>query len=418
MTAAPGLLPRRPARRRPARRRARLEPAAEVGYERATLADPGTGARVTIDFGVPGHPRRPAVRARPRTASSLRPRAAARPAPPTGCWPARRPPRSFSKYAASASLIDPRIPDNDVRHLSAASCTAHAPSAPRPTLAPPRPVDRRSSAMTDPAATGASPVVGSSSRRPGRRCAGLLGPTDRGRRVAGTPTPRPRTASRPTRHRRCSPTPVAGTAADVRPQKQAAADGPRLGRGPRHHAPTTRRSSPGWRRPFPAPPATWPLGDAGRGQAQQATHRGTASRRPPGWRPTARRTSGSSTSTTRRSCSTPRPARPARPRRRQCSRCPSSRRRPRHPLSAPRRRTSGCRRCAPTTPSPRARSAPAPTPPGTPPQPPPRETVLGALMPERDAAVPRHGGPGRLLAGLHGRPLPRRHPRRRPARAT
>ena len=26
-------------------------------------------------------------------------------------------PVSFSKYAATASLLDPRIPDNDVRHL-------------------------------------------------------------------------------------------------------------------------------------------------------------------------------------------------------------------------------------------------------------------------------------------------------------
>lgn len=94
-----------------------LEPAVEVVYERATLADPATGTRVTIDLGVRATRHAWAVEVDPRhlvvetkggqvpsTADRLLRRLGARPV-------------SFSKYAASVSLMDPRIADNDVRHL-------------------------------------------------------------------------------------------------------------------------------------------------------------------------------------------------------------------------------------------------------------------------------------------------------------
>jgi hypothetical protein len=94
-----------------------LEPAVEVSYERATLADPDTGTRVTIDRGIratrrarsveidPGHliVETKGVRA-PGVADQLLKQLGARPV-------------SFSKYAVSASLMDTRIADNDVRHL-------------------------------------------------------------------------------------------------------------------------------------------------------------------------------------------------------------------------------------------------------------------------------------------------------------
>jgi hypothetical protein len=88
-----------------------------VTYTRATMADPATGTRVTIDLGVratrgaqaveldPGHlvVETKGVRV-PGTADQLLRDLGARPV-------------SFSKYAASASLMDARVADNDVRHL-------------------------------------------------------------------------------------------------------------------------------------------------------------------------------------------------------------------------------------------------------------------------------------------------------------
>jgi hypothetical protein len=94
-----------------------LEPAVEVCYERATLADPVTGTRVTIDLGVRDTRREQVVEVDPShlivetkggrvpgVADQLLRRLRARPS-------------SFSKYAASASLMDTRVADNDVRHL-------------------------------------------------------------------------------------------------------------------------------------------------------------------------------------------------------------------------------------------------------------------------------------------------------------
>lgn len=94
-----------------------LEPAVEVAYERATLADPETGTRVTIDFGVRGTRRDQAVevdagRLIVETKGGRTPGAADRLLGQLGARPI-----SFSKYTASASLMDPRIPDNDVRHM-------------------------------------------------------------------------------------------------------------------------------------------------------------------------------------------------------------------------------------------------------------------------------------------------------------
>jgi hypothetical protein len=94
-----------------------LEPAVEVSYERATLADPDTGTRVTIDSGIratrhdqlvevdPGHLIVETKGGRaPGLADQLLKQLGARPV-------------SLSKYAASASLMDTRIADNDVRHM-------------------------------------------------------------------------------------------------------------------------------------------------------------------------------------------------------------------------------------------------------------------------------------------------------------
>jgi hypothetical protein len=94
-----------------------LMPALEVTYRRVTLADPGTGSRVTIDVGVratrgeqavdldPDHVMVETKGGRaPGAADHLLRRLGARPGP-------------FSKYVASASVMDHRIPDNDVRHL-------------------------------------------------------------------------------------------------------------------------------------------------------------------------------------------------------------------------------------------------------------------------------------------------------------
>lgn len=94
-----------------------LEAAVEIGYRRATLADPDSGARVTIDFGVRGTRNGHAVEVDPgrlivETKGGRAPAAADRLLRRLGARPI-----SFSKYAASASLMDGRIRDNDVRHM-------------------------------------------------------------------------------------------------------------------------------------------------------------------------------------------------------------------------------------------------------------------------------------------------------------
>jgi hypothetical protein len=94
-----------------------LQPSSEVAYRRVTLADPESGGRVTIDSGVRASRGEQVVEVDPRhlvvetkggrlpgVADQLLRRLGERPV-------------SFSKYAASASLMDPRIADNDVRHL-------------------------------------------------------------------------------------------------------------------------------------------------------------------------------------------------------------------------------------------------------------------------------------------------------------
>jgi len=94
-----------------------LEPSAEVSYRRATLADPVTGARVTIDFGVRGTRHGHSVEVDPgcliiETKGGQIPGVADRLLAGLGARQV-----SFSKYAATTSLLDPRIADNDVRHL-------------------------------------------------------------------------------------------------------------------------------------------------------------------------------------------------------------------------------------------------------------------------------------------------------------
>ena len=94
-----------------------LEASVEIEYRRATLADPDTGARVTIDFGVSGTRHGHSVRVDPsclivETKGAQTSGAADRLLARLGVRQV-----SFSKYAATASLLDPRIPDNDVRHL-------------------------------------------------------------------------------------------------------------------------------------------------------------------------------------------------------------------------------------------------------------------------------------------------------------
>jgi hypothetical protein len=94
-----------------------LEPSVEVSYTRATLADPVTGSRVTIDLGVRATRGTKAVTVGPdhvvvETKGGRVPGVADRLLGLLGTRPV-----SFSKYAASASLMDARIADNDVRHL-------------------------------------------------------------------------------------------------------------------------------------------------------------------------------------------------------------------------------------------------------------------------------------------------------------
>jgi hypothetical protein len=100
-----------------------LAPAVEVAYERATLADPETGTRVTIDSGVRGTRDHQAVEVDPgrlivETKGTRTAGVADRLLSQLGARPV-----SFSKYAASASLMDPRIPDNDVRRM--VGCELH-----------------------------------------------------------------------------------------------------------------------------------------------------------------------------------------------------------------------------------------------------------------------------------------------------
>ena len=94
-----------------------LEPAVEVCYERATLADPGTGTRVTIDSGIRASRHEQSVEVDPghlivETKGGRAPGVADQLLKQLGARPV-----SLSKYAASASLMDARIADNDVRHL-------------------------------------------------------------------------------------------------------------------------------------------------------------------------------------------------------------------------------------------------------------------------------------------------------------
>jgi hypothetical protein len=94
-----------------------LEASVDVEYRRSTLADPTTGARVTIDSGVSGTRHGHSVRVDAdclivETKGARTPGAADRLLARLGARQV-----SFSKYAATASLLDHRIPDNDVRHL-------------------------------------------------------------------------------------------------------------------------------------------------------------------------------------------------------------------------------------------------------------------------------------------------------------
>jgi hypothetical protein len=94
-----------------------LEPAVEISYNRATLADPRSGTRVTIDLGVRATRGDQAVEVDPghlivETKGGHAPGAADH-----VLKHLRARPVSFSKYAASASLMDTGIADNDVRHL-------------------------------------------------------------------------------------------------------------------------------------------------------------------------------------------------------------------------------------------------------------------------------------------------------------
>ena len=102
-----------------------LRPVLEIEYTRATLVDLRAGTRLTIDHGVVG---RPAGTAAPvladaavavdpglvivETKSGLRPGAGDHVLAAMGHRP-----RALSKYATSAALLAPGIPDNQVRRL-------------------------------------------------------------------------------------------------------------------------------------------------------------------------------------------------------------------------------------------------------------------------------------------------------------
>jgi hypothetical protein len=95
----------------------RLGPTLEATYRRATLATPGLALRVTIDDALQCSSRGHLVELDPgyvlvETKGGVLPGGADRLLRDLGQRPA-----PFSKYAASLSLIDPTIPDNDVRRL-------------------------------------------------------------------------------------------------------------------------------------------------------------------------------------------------------------------------------------------------------------------------------------------------------------
>jgi hypothetical protein len=94
-----------------------LAPTLEASYRRATLAAPGLALRVTVDDAVECSARGHLVALDPgyvvvETKGGVLPGGADRLLRDLGQRPA-----AFSKYAASLSLIDPTIPDNDVRRL-------------------------------------------------------------------------------------------------------------------------------------------------------------------------------------------------------------------------------------------------------------------------------------------------------------
>ena len=94
-----------------------LAPRAEITYTRACLADLDNGTRLTIDWQLRSVLREGRVRADEayaivETKGGQVPAAADRILASFGA-----PPRSFSKYVATASLVHPDIADNDVRGL-------------------------------------------------------------------------------------------------------------------------------------------------------------------------------------------------------------------------------------------------------------------------------------------------------------
>ena len=95
----------------------RLRPTLEATYRRSTLAAPALALRVTIDESVQCAGRGHVVEVDPRfviveTKGGVLVAGADRLLRELGQRPV-----SFSKYAASLSLIDPRVPDNDVRRM-------------------------------------------------------------------------------------------------------------------------------------------------------------------------------------------------------------------------------------------------------------------------------------------------------------
>ena len=96
---------------------ASLRRSLQVTYERATLADPDAGIRLTIDSGVVSTGPQGRVWVAPEglvveTTGHLRPGLAARALVAAGVRPQR-----FSKYVSAASLLHAHLPDNDVRRL-------------------------------------------------------------------------------------------------------------------------------------------------------------------------------------------------------------------------------------------------------------------------------------------------------------
>jgi hypothetical protein len=94
-----------------------LQPSAEVGYQRVTLADTDQALRVTLDRGVECRLGRGRVWVDEdwvlvETKGGLRPSEADRALSALGARP-----RPFSKYVSAASLLSSHIADNDVRRL-------------------------------------------------------------------------------------------------------------------------------------------------------------------------------------------------------------------------------------------------------------------------------------------------------------